>query len=501
MAESKREAHADQPGNFLPKDAVAAGVRCVRNRDEPLDARVRLEGSKSISNRALILRALAGAVSGSEGQPHGPAPLEGLSISKDTQTLQALLEQWIQNRAHTAEPLHLDAGAAGTTYRFMTAFLAAGGGLGAADESGTVVLDGSERMRQRPIKVLVDALRTLGASIEYLGEEGFPPLRIQGRALSGEAQSESQPGASAEGMAESAVLRVPANISSQYISALLMIGPTLASGLRLELEGKIGSRPYIDMTLALMRRFGARAYWVDTDWGGDNGPASSDPGQAQRILVESGAYRPTPFRVEGDWSAASYYYGLCAVLPAESRLLVDGLYRHSVQGDSVLPEIYTRLGVETHFTSDGVQLTARPEQQQARFDFDFTHCPDLAQTVVVTGAILGIPMRLTGLESLAIKETDRTAALRTELARYGVRFDRAEDHAQSGAWELSGRIHPPAGEMPTHPTYEDHRMAMAFAPLAQVLPEWRLEHPDVVAKSYPTFWNDWAKMGMRIEAL
>ncbi len=481
MDTSPHNANMPVPGNFLPEGASAARVRCVRERRKPLQARVRLEGSKSISNRALILQALAEA--GSATGADANAALQGLSISNDTRTLARLLQQW-RAAESGASGLVLDAGAAGTTYRFMTAFLAAGGGREAGPGFGPVVLDGSERMRQRPIKVLVGALRALGASIDYAGAEGFPPLRIAGGGLS------------AEGL-DDGVLHISASISSQYISALLMVAPILEAGLRLELVGKIGSRPYIDMTLALMRRFGAEVEWVDADWE----TPSEEPEHAQRIRVWPGHYAPTAYTVEGDWSAASYYYGLAAVLPEGSQLQVDGLDEDSVQGDSVLPELYAQLGVHTAFRGEGVLLTTQPERRQNRFDFDFTHCPDLAQTVVVTGAILGIPMRLTGLESLAIKETDRTAALHTELARYGVRFDQAADHAESGAWELSGTIVPPSGETPLHPTYEDHRMAMAFAPLAQILPEWRLKHPDVVAKSYPTFWNDWAKMGFRIEAL
>ncbi len=444
--------------SYLPPDpraeaGPAPGLALLRARplDGPWHGRVALEGSKSIANRVLVIDALAREAARSR---EGASELRNLALAEDTRTLRALL-------ASDAE--RLDAGAAGTTYRFLTAWLARG--------RRSAVLDGSERMRQRPIGILVDALRALGAEISYAGREGYPPLRIEGRPLRGGA------------------LSVPAHVSSQYISALLLIAPTLAEGLTLTLEGRIGSRPYIDMTLGLMRRFGAVADWTE-------------PG-GRVLRVEPGAYRPAPFRVEGDWSAASYYYGLTALLPEGSTLRVDGLDRDSLQGDAALVALYPALGVETAFTAEGVLLTATGRRAE-RFSADFTHCPDLAQTVMVSCAALGVPARATGLESLAIKETDRTAALRTELARFGVRFDRAADHGTSGAWELSGHAAPPAGgpsaEGPVH-TYEDHRMAMAFAPLALAVGELRIAEPMVVAKSYPTFWTDWSTMPVDLRLL
>ncbi|MFT7587913.1 MAG: 3-phosphoshikimate 1-carboxyvinyltransferase [Limisphaerales bacterium] len=394
--------------------------------------KVVLEGSKSISNRVLIIRAL----SDSEFE------VKNLSPSNDTNTLNSLLSE----KGNT-----LDAGAAGTTFRFLTAWLS-------RSNKRQILLTGSERMKQRPIGILTNALKTLGADISYVEKEGYPPLLISGKTLQG------------------GPLKISASVSSQYISALLMIGPSLKDGLALTLEGKVGSRPYIEMTLRIMEHFGAKWSW-----------------KADTIYIEEGNYTAQLFTVEGDWSAASYYYGLAAVVTQGNTIEVEGLNKLSLQGDSVLPSIYNKLGIQTVFTDSGIEIT-RTAAPDSIFEFDFSDCPDLAQTVVVTCAILGVKMRINGLESLRIKETDRTAALSKELALFGIAF---EDKGM-GYWELEGKAEAPDQTGLIH-TYEDHRMAMAFAPLSFAFGAISFEEPDVVRKSYPSFWEDWQSLGFEIE--
>ncbi len=396
--------------------------------------RVQLEGSKSISNRALIALALCPG----EGISNAAQLLDNLSPSEDTHTMLRLLQ---------SDEDVLDAGAAGTTFRFLTAFM--------ARSNRAVTLTGSARMLQRPIRILVEALQELGADIAYLGEAGYPPLRIQGRELAG------------------GRIKIPADVSSQYISALLLIGPMLRDGLELELVGKIGSRPYITMTLRMMEQFGAKVRW-----------------EGMIVRVQPKPYRSVPFRVEGDWSAASYYYSMMALAPEGAELAIDGLFADSYQGDAVLTRLYEPLGVRTQFTDRGVVLQ-RHKNRVTSLPFDFSDCPDLAQTVVVTCAALGISGQFVGLESLRIKETDRTAALQTELAPFGVEFV----EKGGGLWQLHGHLTAPPTGIPTIKTYDDHRMAMAFAPLAMHLPVLRIQDPEVVRKSYPGFWNDLRKIG------
>jgi len=385
-----------------------------------------LEGSKSLSNRLLILQAL----SGKKGL------IENLSPSNDTRAMQAILN---------SEDATGDVGAAGTTMRFLTAYYAC--------KPGEKVLTGSERMRKRPIGVLVEALRALGAEIDYLEEDGFPPLKITGKQLEG------------------GELSIRADVSSQYISALLMCAPLMEQGLTLNLVGKVGSFPYIKMTLELMKSLGAE-YKID----------------GNTIYVNPGNYHTADIVVEGDWSAASYYFSI-ASLSRGSSIGINQLFAESLQGDSVLPEIYRQLGVESYFENRQLLLKQNAEYT-AKFEYDFTNCPDLAQTVVVTCAALGIPARLTGLESLRIKETDRTAALSNELSKFGVRFEQ-----EGEAWVLSGKICEDSNV--SIATYEDHRMAMCFAPLA-VLQPLNIEEAEVVAKSYPSFWEDLSRIGFEV---
>ena len=401
-----------------------------------LDAGIQLPASKSISNRALILHSLA----------HGKTLPCNLSDCDDTK---------VMIRALDGNPEHIDILAAGTAMRFLTAYLSV--------IPGCRIITGTQRMQQRPIRILVDALRALGAQIEYAGNEGFPPLRITGTALKGEDIS------------------LAGNVSSQYISALLMIGAVLPNGLRLHLTGDIISRPYIHLTLQLMRDFGAQADWSATN----------------SILVRPGGYRDTAFTVESDWSAASYWYQIMALKGMKKRKSEDnvellGLFPHSYQGDSRGAEVFARLGVHTEYTNRGVRLT-RHGTPVTRLDEDMVDIPDLAQTFVVTCCLLEVPFRFTGLQSLKIKETDRIAALITELRKLGYVVHSEQD---SILWWDGERC--PAEESPVIATYEDHRMAMAFAPACLVVPEIRINEPQVVSKSYPGYWEDLKKAGFKI---
>ena len=395
-----------------------------------LKRRVSLPSSKSIANRALLLARLSGPRSS----------VERLSPCDDTRAMSYALE----NGGHT-----VDIGAAGTAMRFLTAYYA-------QEEGGEHLLTGTERMRQRPIRPLVEALRQLGADIVCTGEEGFPPLLIKGRRLDG------------------GQLSLPADVSSQYISALLMVAPLMRDGLTLRLEGKIISRPYIDMTLNLMRRFGARAAWTGE----------------REISVQHGAYTDgIRFSVESDWSAASYWYEMVALTPDNDvRVTLLGLQENSVQGDAAVAQCFAPLGVRTEYGSEGVTLTkgAPTLGLGETLTLDLTGQPDLAQTIIVACATLRRPFRLSGLRSLRIKETDRVAALQNELRKIGAEL------RTDGEGTLYIKEYP-AGEArftgTPIDTYNDHRMAMAFAPAALRCPGLCVNDPGVVSKSYPDFWE------------
>lgn len=393
-------------------------------------ATIQLPASKSISNRTLIIHAL------SKGKDI-PA---NLSDCDDTR---------VMIKALTENKEVIDILAAGTAMRFLTAYLSA--------TPGTHLLTGTQRMQQRPIQILVNALRQLGAQIEYAANEGYPPLRIRGAELTG------------------SEITLKGNVSSQYISALLMIGPVLKNGLELHLSGEIISRPYIDLTLQLMKDFGAVAGWTSQS----------------SIRVEPQPYRSIPFTVESDWSAASYWYQIAALMP-EAEIELTGLFRHSYQGDSRGAEIFAKIGVETHYTDNGVRLV-KQGKRPTRLDEDLVDVPDLAQTFVVTCALLDIPFRFTGLQTLKIKETDRIAALKAELAKLGYVLRDENDSVLS--WD-GERCEPQ--ETPVIKTYEDHRMAMAFAPAAIRYPQSQIAEPQVVSKSYPAYWDDLQKAGFLI---
>lgn len=393
------------------------------------DTTVLLPASKSESNRALIINALAGQ----SGQLHN------LSEARDTQTMQRLLQ---------SSDSSLDVLDAGTTMRFLTAYLSI--------TATAIELTGTERMQQRPIGILVDALRTLGATITYKKQTGYPPLQI----TKIKEQATRQ-------------LTVQGDVSSQYISALLMIGPVLPKGLEVTLTGTVGSKPYIDMTRSLMKRFGAESSW-----------------QGNVIIVNPTGYHQGDYAVESDWSGASYWLSIASQAPERSIKLL-GLREDSLQGDKEIIRIMEYLGVNSHFDATGLVVQGGGAQQD--FEYDFQHCPDLAQTVAVACALNGVRCVMTGLHSLRIKETDRIAALQQELSKLGAQLIEEGD-----TWTLL----PPAtqgyrNQTITIHTYEDHRMAMAFAPIA-LHTELIIEDPVVVHKSYPRYWDNLEQTGIQL---
>lgn len=395
-----------------------------------LRASVKLPASKSISNRVLILNALS----------YSPYEVLNLSDCDDTEVLVKAL--------HSNER-DFDIKAAGTAMRFLTAFL--------SKVVGEWTITGTERMKNRPIKILVDALNSLGARVEYMEKEGYPPLRIFGSALQG------------------GEISLAGGVSSQYISALLMIAPLMEKGLTLHLEGNVISKPYIDLTLQLMARYGVKAEW-----------------SGQTIRVRPQEYVPVPFTVESDWSAASYWYEMMA-FSRDAEIELSGLFKDSLQGDAAGAKLFARLGVGTTFTVRGVILRHNGNSVK-KLSYDFVNEPDLAQTFVVTCALLNVPFRFTGLQSLKIKETDRIEALKTELRKLGYLL--TDSHGSILEWNGS-RCEPE--QHPVIATYEDHRMAMAFAPAALLRPEGiEIAHPEVVSKSYPHYWEDLERAGFSI---
>ncbi len=396
-----------------------------------LQASIQLPASKSISNRALILHALS----------YSPYDIVNLSDCDDTEVMVAALN---------SDSKDFDIKAAGTAMRFLTAFL--------SKIVGEWTITGTERMKNRPIKLLVDALNSLGARIEYIEKEGYPPLRIFGSALQG------------------GEISLSGGVSSQYISALLMVAPLMENGLTIRLEGNVISRPYILLTLQLMEQFGVKASWA-----------------GQTIKVVPQEYKPIPFTVESDWSGASYWYQMAALNKnAEVELL--GLFKNSLQGDAAVAGIFTQLGVSTTFTDKGVTLK-KNGNLCSKLVYNFVNEPDLAQTFVVTCVLLNIPFRFSGLQSLKIKETDRIEALRTELKKLGYLLTVEGNCVLTWNGE---RCEPE--EHPVIATYEDHRMAMAFAPAAFAIPQGIcIAEPQVVSKSYPHYWDDLRKAGFEIK--
>jgi len=325
---------------------------------------------------------------------------------------------------------------------------------------GTQLLTGSARMKQRPIGVLVDCLRQLGAHIEYEEKEGYPPLRIH----------------TPTSLRAHASLQIPADVSSQFISALLMIAPSLPDGLRLELQGSIVSRPYIQMTLNTMARFGVQHTW-----------------EGNTIHVSRQDYQAKSFTVEADWSAASYYYALAAFSDTTD-LYLNGLYKESWQADAAIADMMTSFGVQTNFTEKGIHLQ-KINTHLASFEYDFLNCPDIAQTLAVVCAGRQCEGKFEGLQTLKIKETDRIQALIDELAKINVKVEEMAGNAM----HISTSAHQDINTtIPTFETYHDHRMAMVLATLSLVVEAVNIKDPDVVGKSYPAFWKDLEKLGFDV---
>lgn len=398
-----------------------------------IEGEIDLPASKSISNRVLLLNALCAT----------PGRLSNLAQCDDTDAVLSALAQ--------PDASEVNIGAAGTAMRFLTAYFA-------TREGREVVIDGTERMRQRPIGVLVDALRQLGADIEYVEAEGYPPLKITGTRLHGGA------------------LTVSGSVSSQYITAILLIAPVIG-GITLTIEGEIMSRPYIGMTLALMARYGVKAEWRENV-----------------IHVPAGEYTALDFTVEADWSAASYWWAMQAIVP-QSRISLKGLEPQSLQGDSRIAELMSQMGVTGNWCGRYLDLRSNGGMGCCCSTFaDLSGTPDIAQTLVVMLCLMGRPFRITGLRTLRIKETDRLEALRTELRKLGYVVKVEGDDAIS--WHLETTA---AEASPHICTYHDHRMAMAFAPAAIRFPGLIIDDAQVVSKSYPLFWEHLRQAGFKIE--
>ena len=394
-----------------------------------LHSSIQITGSKSETNRLLLLQALYPTIT-----------LANTSNSDDSEVMQKALKgnQEIVDIHH-----------AGTAMRFLTAYFA-------VNEGREVILTGSQRMTERPIKVLVEALQQLGAQISYEKEEGYPPIRVKGQKITANK------------------VTIPANVSSQYISALLLVAPKLENGIELTLEGEITSIPYIKMTLALLNEIG-----IETHFTGNT------------IIVKPLTTSPKPqtLTVESDWSSASYFFSLVA-LSNEASISLSSYKQSSLQGDSALVKIYEQMGVKTHFDENKMTLVKQPNFKFERLNLDLNNTPDIAQTIVVTSLGLGIGCHLTGLHTLKIKETDRLEALRIELTKLGAKISVTND---SLTLEATHHINSNVKIA----TYNDHRMAMAFAPLALKVPI-EIENAEVVSKSYPDFWEDLRSLGFEI---
>ncbi len=398
---------------------------------DKIEGAVRLPASKSISNRALILNALGG----------NPLPVKNLSDSDDTR---------VMIRAFSSGKSTIDVGAAGTSMRFLTAYL--------AQAEGEWTLTGSERMKNRPIELLVNALRETGAEIDYLEKTGFPPLKITGRKLQG------------------GTIELDGSISSQYISALMMVAPTMENGLTIRLKGEVISRPYIQMTRKMMEDFGV-----------------SLSVEGSVIIIPAQPVRPVSYEVESDWSAASYWYEILALSKRQDdQITLYGLKPDSLQGDSKVVDIFKELGVITQFNNEGVILSKK-NTHSSFLKYNFVNEPDLAQTVTTTCCLLDIPFLFTGLQSLKIKETDRITALKNELKKLGYSITDKKNSILEWNKEYTD-----PGTDEAIDTYEDHRMAMSFAPAALTKGHITIADPEVVTKSYPGYWNDLKKTGFKI---
>lgn len=444
-------------------------VTAPASLQQPLQ--ISLPASKSLSNRALIMQGLCDAT----------CQLSNISDCDDTNVMLAAFGKDASRYSYAEDGARIvDIGAAGTSMRFLTAYFASREGM-------EVMMTGSQRMKQRPIALLVDALRQLGADIEYAAAEGFPPLRIHGKKLKG------------------GPLTIDGSVSSQYISALLMIAPTLTEGLQLTLSGSITSVPYIEMTLGMLKQFG-----ITSDWNRESNV----------ISIASQAYQTQRYHVESDWSASSYWYEIAALSASNSRpnsVTLEGLHPVSLQGDAAIAQFFDKLNVKSVYGEEAVTLNAggKVNDTPSTLELDLTSQPDLAQTLIAACCALNVPFRITGLHTLRIKETDRVAALETELRKLGyvvtdhlVPKKNVEENADEDIKDMTCEMcwngsRCEGDQVPVIATYKDHRMAMAFAPLSFVRPDHSIliDDPAVVSKSYPNYWEDLKRAGFTIEAL
>jgi 3-phosphoshikimate 1-carboxyvinyltransferase len=418
----------------------------LKRNNKLINGTVNLTGSKSECNRALIIEALS----------NGKVVVENISDAADAVLLAGILRKSSEavladdnSELENYKSDIVDIGPAGTAMRFLTAYYAI--------QQDEVILTGSKRMKERPIGILVDALRVLGANIDYEENDGYPPIKLKG----GFKQQTNK-------------ISIKGNISSQYITALLLIASSLPEGLELHIEGDLTSRPYVEMTLAMLETAGVKHNW-----------------QGNVISIAKQDFATTTLSVEPDWSAASYWYAIAA-LADEAELFLTGLTAYSLQGDSVITEIMANFGITSQFKDGGVHLK-KENKPISRREFDLKECPDLAQTVIVVCAALNHEASFTGLETLKIKETDRILALQTELGKMGVKLIEKDEVY---TLDCSGKFIP---DNIFINTYHDHRMAMAFAPLALILPKMEFENGPVVEKSYPAFWTDLEKQGFEVE--
>lgn len=403
------------------------------------NATINITGSKSETNRLLLLQALFPNLK-----------LDNSSNSDDSEVMEKAL---VNPQSIVQNPQLIDIHHAGTAMRFLTAFFT-------IQEGKEVVLTGSSRMKERPIKILVEALQQLGAQIEYKENEGFPPIKIKGKKLTQNKVS------------------LPANVSSQYISALLLIAPKLENGLELTLEGEITSVPYIKMTLGLLNEIGVTTSFLDN-------VVTVKP----KLSIAN-----CQLSIESDWSSASYYYSIVALSKIGTQITLSSYKKNSLQGDSVLVEIYKDFGVETIFNKDNtITITKVNNYPLSIVNYQLNDCPDIAQTIAVTCFGLGTGCHLTGLHTLKIKETDRLEALKNELSKLGATISVTDDNLRL---ETSSEMN----QNVTIKTYQDHRMAMSFAPLA-LKTSLIIEDAEVVSKSYPAFWDDLKSIGFQINQL
>ncbi len=401
----------------------------------PIKGKIKLPASKSISNRVLIINALS----------YSPFPIHNLSDSNDTKVMLDVLN---------SNTNQFDVGAAGTAMRFLTAYL--------SKIVGQWEITGTERMKQRPIGILVDALNNLGAKIEYIEKEGYPPLRIWGSRFKGK------------------TIELDGSVSSQFITALLLIAPYVEEGLTIKLKNKVTSASYIRLTLNLMEKFGVHSNW-----------------EKNEVRIEEQNYLPIDYTVEGDWSGASYLYQLVA-LSEGAELEVDGLQLPSLQGDAAIANWFEEFGIVTNPVGSGLKLLNPLAKSPKNLTLNFVENPDVAQTMATLCVAKKVSFHFSGLETLKIKETDRIKALQDELAKFGAQIV----EPQHGELKWDGQLEDIEHESaPTIATYKDHRMALAFAPMALTGTPVIIDDPMVVTKSYPSFWKDLSNLGFTIEKL